>query len=98
VAGRAAARGRHALEPAGDLVGAPASGIRLADGSHLMGVELPKVITLRLPAELYEEVREQAHQERRSMNGLLLLAVEEYLAARTLAEVAQEPQPGKEPE
>jgi hypothetical protein len=63
-----------------------------------MGVELPKVITLRLPAELYEEVREQAHQERRSMNGLLLLAVEEYLAARTLAEVAQEPQPGKEPE
>jgi hypothetical protein len=39
-----------------------------------------KTLTIRLPAELLEDMRAVAHQHTRSLNGEVLVALREYVA------------------
>ncbi len=42
-----------------------------------------KDILLRLPLRLAEDIRRVAETERRSTNGQIIIAIEQYLAKRT---------------
>lgn len=48
-----------------------------------------RVVTVRLPRELHEALKERARQERLSMNRLAVLAFEEAVAALSPAEQAE---------
>jgi predicted transcriptional regulator len=49
-------------------------------------------MTLRLPAELEDELRAAAEEDHRSVHQTVLLAIELFLAARETAEVKAEPE------
>src|SRR5689334_7629431 len=48
-------------------------------------------MTLRLPAELEDQLKQAAESEHRSVQQTVLLAIEEYLSARETAKVIAEP-------
>ncbi len=48
-------------------------------------------MTLRLPEHLAAELREAAEQDHRSLHQTVVLAVEEWLAARETAEIKSDP-------
>ena len=49
-------------------------------------------MTLRLPAELDDELRVAAEEDRRSVHQTVVLAVELFLAARETAQVKADPE------
>lgn len=48
-------------------------------------------MTLRLPADLADELREAAEQDHRSVHQTVVLAVEAWLVARETAEIKSDP-------
>jgi PHD/YefM family antitoxin component YafN of YafNO toxin-antitoxin module len=48
-------------------------------------------ITLRLPAEIEEQLRQVAETEHRSVPQTVLVAIEEYLSLRETAEILADP-------
>lgn len=48
-------------------------------------------MTLRLPPELESELREAAEEDRRSVHQTVVLAVEQFLAARETVEILADP-------
>lgn len=48
-------------------------------------------MTLRLPAELEEQLKQTADSEHRSVQQTVQLAIEEYLSARETAEILADP-------
>ena len=48
-------------------------------------------MTLRLPAEIEDQLKQVAEIEHRSLQQTVLVAVEEYLAARETAEILADP-------
>jgi len=48
-------------------------------------------MTLRLPAELEDQLKQAAESEHRSVQQTVLLAIEEYLSARETAEILADP-------
>jgi PHD/YefM family antitoxin component YafN of YafNO toxin-antitoxin module len=48
-------------------------------------------MTLRLPAEIEDQIKQAAESEHRSVQQTVLLAIEEYLSARETAEVLADP-------
>lgn len=48
-------------------------------------VEFERVMTIRLPADLHDELRALAHAEDRSIAGILRLAARQFLAQRRAA-------------
>jgi predicted transcriptional regulator len=49
-------------------------------------------MTLRLPAELDDELRAAAEEDRRSVHQTVVLAIELFLAARETAQVKADPE------
>jgi predicted transcriptional regulator len=48
-------------------------------------------MTLRLPAEIEDQLRAVAESEHRSVHQTVIVAIEEYLAARETADVLADP-------
>jgi predicted transcriptional regulator len=48
-------------------------------------------MTLRLPAEIEDQLRDVAEAEHRSVHQTIIVAIEEYLSARETAEVLADP-------
>jgi hypothetical protein len=48
-------------------------------------------MTLRLPAEIEDQIKHVAESEHRSVQQTVLLAIEEYLSARKTAEILPDP-------
>lgn len=48
-------------------------------------------MTLRLPAEIEDQLKQAAESEHRSVQQTVLLAIEEYLSARETAEILGDP-------
>jgi len=48
-------------------------------------------MTLRLPAEIEDQLKQVAEIEHRSLQQTVLIAVEEYLSARETAEILADP-------
>jgi hypothetical protein len=48
-------------------------------------------MTLRLPAEIEDQIKQAAESEHRSVQQTVLLAIEEYLSARETAEILADP-------
>jgi predicted transcriptional regulator len=48
-------------------------------------------MTLRLPPEIEDQLKQVAEMERRSVQQTVLVAIEEYLSARETAEIQADP-------
>ena len=46
-------------------------------------MEAEKKMTLRLPIEVYEAIKSEAERQDRSIHNMILVAVKEYLAAKS---------------
>jgi hypothetical protein len=60
------------------------------------GKKVVKWISVRVTPELYEEARQLADEEHRSLNGTLLEALERYLRARRGRQAGQQPKGGED--
>lgn len=49
-------------------------------------------MTLRLPPEIEDQLRQVAETERRSIQQTVLIAIEEYLSVRETAEILADPE------
>jgi predicted transcriptional regulator len=73
--------------PPGDVLPMPLSGKNPNRCWHHAGMAM----TLRLPAEIEDQLRQAAESEHRSVQQTVLLAIGEYLSARETAEILADP-------
>jgi predicted transcriptional regulator len=63
------------MEPAGNLIAMAAAVLKQYDD--------PMITTVNLPEELHAQLKQVADEDRRSMNATIVVAVEQYVAARS---------------